>query len=211
MNQQTRDEKINSLKRYKQVRDALLHEDLNELEHHLQRFVEFLEDDKLIQTILSPILNESNVSSVEWWDKVVGQSMSPTRTWDFPKNKKDELALRFNLIHDLVHDGRRSFLLLGVRISGGKTNDAKSWFLSIIARPFCVMLEDKLETAVQIPSQEARDLQAVPLERIPAGNEIKIFLSHKTVDKPLVMRYYKALSGNYSGIAGMKGVPQKAR
>ena len=40
---------------------------------------------------------------------------------------------------------------------------------------------------------EARAMQAVPLNRIPSPREVKIFLSHKSVDKPLVYRYYHTL------------------
>ena len=40
---------------------------------------------------------------------------------------------------------------------------------------------------------EARAAQAVPFSRIPSPKEVKIFLSHKSVDKPLVRRYYDAL------------------
>lgn len=40
---------------------------------------------------------------------------------------------------------------------------------------------------------EARAMQAVPLNRIPSPKEVRIFLSHKSVDKPLVYRYYNAL------------------
>jgi hypothetical protein len=44
-----------------------------------------------------------------------------------------------------------------------------------------------------VATPEARSLQAVPLVRIPSASEIKIFLSHKTVDKPLVYRYHAVL------------------
>lgn len=51
----------------------------------------------------------------------------------------------------------------------------------------------RLGNAANLASPEERALQAVPLNRIPKANETRIFLSHKSVDKPLVYRYYNAL------------------
>ena len=42
--------------------------------------------------------------------------------------------------------------------------------------------------AADLATPEARALQAVPLSRIPGSKEIKIFLSHKSIDKPPAMR-----------------------
>jgi hypothetical protein len=66
-------------------------------------------------------------------------------------------------------------------------------FRSIIVRPFADELTHRLGEAGNLASPEERALQAVPLARIPKENEVRIFLSHKTVDKPLVYRYQNAL------------------
>lgn len=41
---------------------------------------------------------------------------------------------------------------------------------------------------------EKRELHGVPLERIPSDQEVRIFLSHKSADKPMVERYHRTLS-----------------
>src|SRR5207245_3399448 len=64
---------------------------------------------------------------------------------------------------------------------------------TLIIRPFAEEMSQRLGTAADLATPDARALQAVPLNRIPSPKEIKIFLSHKSVDKPLVYRYYHAL------------------
>jgi hypothetical protein len=74
-----------------------------------------------------------------------------------------------------------------------KHNEGIALFRSLIIRPFAEELSHRLGEAANLVSPEERALQAVPLNRIPRANETRIFLSHKSVDKPLVYRYYNAL------------------
>lgn len=60
-------------------------------------------------------------------------------------------------------------------------------------RPFVDDLSHRVSEAADLATPEARAVQAVPLYRIPSPKEVKIFLRHKSVDKPLVYRYYNAL------------------
>jgi hypothetical protein len=63
----------------------------------------------------------------------------------------------------------------------------------MVVRPLVEELSHRLGDAADVASPEAREMQAVPLKRIPSPREMKIFLSHKSVDMPLVYRYYDAL------------------
>jgi hypothetical protein len=54
-------------------------------------------------------------------------------------------------------------------------------------------LTHRVGDVANLATPEARSVQAVPLSRIPSPNEAKIFLSHKSVDKPLVYRHYNPL------------------
>ena len=63
-------------------------------------------------------------------------------------------------------------------------------------RPFVDDLSHRLGVAADLATPEARAVQAVPLNRIPVATEVKIFLSHKSIDKPLVHRYYEGLKAS---------------
>ena len=47
---------IASLQRYKVLRDALLFEDTTETPHHLNRFIEFIDNDAFIKSVFSPFV-----------------------------------------------------------------------------------------------------------------------------------------------------------
>jgi len=74
-----------------------------------------------------------------------------------------------------------------------KDSEGIALFRTLIIRPFAEEMTHRLGEAANIVSPEERALQAVPLIRIPRLDETRIFLSHKSVDKPLVHRYYDAL------------------
>src|SRR5207247_1384326 len=74
-----------------------------------------------------------------------------------------------------------------------KLDESINIFRTIIIRPFADELTHRLGDAANLATPQERALQAVPLARLPKENEIRIFLSHKTVDKSLVYRYYNAL------------------
>ncbi|HZQ06535.1 MAG TPA: toll/interleukin-1 receptor domain-containing protein [Anaerolineae bacterium] len=74
-----------------------------------------------------------------------------------------------------------------------KLDESIELFRTIIVRPFAEEFGSRLSDAANLATPEARELQAVPYERIPNVNETRIFLSHKSVDKPIVFRYYSAL------------------
>jgi hypothetical protein len=74
-----------------------------------------------------------------------------------------------------------------------KRDDYIELFRVLVVRPFADELTHRLGDAANLATPEERALQAVPLNRIPRPNETRIFLCHKSVDKPVVYRYYYAL------------------
>jgi hypothetical protein len=183
-----------SLQNFKSRRDALLHEDIDELEYHLTRFVAFCESDVLAKAVLSPLLSSSTADSTTWWKKLFEEgSGRGLEAIEFPDEPDEEHALRFAIMQDVISD-KRSILGFGsaVRIFNGQ--EANQRFLSLVIRPFCEEVSRRLEESAKITSLERRALQAVPLNRIPSEGEIKIFLSHRSADKPVVERYYRTLN-----------------
>ena len=67
------------------------------------------------------------------------------------------------------------------------------YFDQLSSVPFVSELTARLSKAANLATPEEQALQAVPLSRIPSATEIKVFLSHKSIDKPIVMKYFHAL------------------
>ena len=182
----SKDQITDSLRQFVTRRDDLLHEDEAAFEHHLHRFVEFCQSDALVQSIISPIQERLTVNVDEWWEKV-----GPDDLW-FPPAPEEELLLRYKILVS-VADNPRLTQRFGVALRKFKRDEFVGLFRVLVVRPLADELTHRLGNAANLASPEARDLQAVPLKRIPGANETRIFLSHRSVDKPLAYRYYHAL------------------
>ena len=190
----SREQTIDSLQRFKRLRDAALHEDVDQFEHHLERVVNFLKTDPFVSQTLNEMLQVSQVDIENWWqhlEEAAAQRRGIAGVW-FPEDSNDEQAMRFLIMEQIVENERKLFDF-GFKIGVHKLQPAKEHFRSVVARPFFEELSDRLGKAAGLASPEARALQAVPFDRLPSENEVKIFLSHKTADKPLVRRFHRAL------------------
>jgi len=177
-----------SLRTFKSRRDNLLHEDVETFDHHFERFLEFCNTDPLAQSVLDPLEAKCTVDLDQWW--VAATDYSPKLS--FPSDRDAELALRYKLIKS-VQAQPDHIIGLGIAHQKGEINSQIELFRALMVRPLVEDLSHRLGEAANLVTPEARAVQAVPLNRIPASTEVKIFLSHKSVDKPLVQRYYHAL------------------
>ncbi len=190
MNQELSKEAIaNSLRLFKSRRDDMLHEDIAAFDHHLQRFVEFCQSDQMVFSVLRRLIERINVDTEQWWKSALDYE---ERKLVFPNDADEELVLRFKILESVAVNPR--YLSKFGSVHGArKRDDWINLFRSLVVRPFVDELSHRLGSAADLASPDARSLQAVPFNRIPSDKEIKIFLSHKSVDKPLVYRYYYAL------------------
>jgi hypothetical protein len=179
----------NSLQDFKERRDDLMHEDVDGFDHLAERFLEYCERDTLLQSILRPIKEKVNQDEVDQWWQTTKQTYEVGK---FPVDKDEELILRYKLLEDVVSNRNRMHEFRRF-CAGSKMSDAVSSFRSLILRPLVSELSRRLGEAANIATPEAREVQAVPLIRIPKPSEIKIFLSHKSKNKEMVRRYYTAL------------------
>jgi hypothetical protein len=177
---------ITSLQQFRSRRDDVLHEDEDTFFHNLGRFIEFCDGDPLVQSILFTGKSDFSNTTQEWWDKIRNRDRDDTNLW-FPKDPRDELIFRYQILKDLQE---HSNYIHSFGLFFGKTKRDESVQLF---RSFADELTNRLSEEAEIVSPEMRDLQAVPLQWIPNENETRIFLSHKSVDKPIVNRYYQAL------------------
>ena len=175
-----------TLRKFVERRDDLLHEDTDGFNLYLSRFMELCSNDELIKTVLLPITSNNLPDIDSWWRQLSDKEI------EFPKNSDEELALRFSVLQSINNDPNKIY---GFTFAYGKKkrDEGIELFRSIVIRPFVNELSDRLSKAANLATPEERALQAVPLSRIPSSTEIKIFLSHKSVDKPIVKRYYNAL------------------
>ena len=111
--------------------------------------------------------------------------------WKFPDNMTDEIALRFHLLKVETSGARESFLGLLKTQGNAAGRDAVDLFSTVLVEPLYFDLCDLAGSASAIPSP---NVPALPERIVPAENEIRIFLSHKSEDKALVKHYEKALT-----------------
>jgi len=184
----SKEEVLKSLRTFKDRRDNLLHEDVDTFEHHLQRFIEFCNTDRLVKSILDPLRDKHKVDIKTWWE----QRSQYQSKLAFPSDSEEEFVFRYLLLERVEND-ERLLITFGISLDKDKRDEWIELFRSLIVRPFVEELKNHLSSAANLATPEARDLQAVPFSRIPGQREVRIFLSHKSVDKPIVRRYHKAL------------------
>lgn len=175
-----------SLRRFVERRDDLLHEDTDGFPLHISRFVEFCKNDELVQSVLLPIVKKQSPDIDSWWKRLSDNEI------DFPKNSDEEFALRYSILQSVNNDPDKVYSFV-FAFGKKKKDEGIELFRSMVFRPFASELSDRISKAANIVTPEERALQAVPLSRIPSATETRIFLSHKSVDKPIVTRYYNAL------------------
>jgi hypothetical protein len=183
-----KDKITQSLRVFRERRDDLLHEDTSTFDLNVQRFLEFCEQDELIKPIIESIEKNKQIDGEAWWQRVA----SSEREISFPSNIDDDMALRLAILRSLAKNPRHIYSF-SFAIGKSKGNEGIDAFRSAVIRPFVNELTQRVSKSADIATPEERALQAVPLSRIPSAKETRIFLSHKSVDKPIVLRYYNAL------------------
>lgn len=196
MSELTRDAQINALRQFKRRRDALINEDIKQFDHHIHPLLNFLERDPFVQSVMAPLLRNAEPARFTTWlnseyEKLDRETGS---IWEFPDDPDEELNFQYQLLHSYANQHEQNFIDLQDRRTRWSDMDgSKTLFLSLVVRPFCLSLGERMEAAIGMPSQEARELQAVPMDRIPTRNETRIFLSHKSENKRLVKKYHRVL------------------
>ena len=180
---------VESLITFKSRRDDLLHEDVAAFDHHCERFLAFCGSDPLVQGILAPLEKRFETDINAWWNGATSRNQSAEA---FPLDRDEDLVARYRVIRS-ANQGRNRILTFGLAHGQRKLYDSVELFRTLVIRPFAEDLSRRLGDAADLATPEARAVQAVPLSRIPTSREVRIFLSHKSDDKPLVYRYFNAL------------------
>jgi len=190
----TKEQIAQSMRVFVDRRDELLHEDDSAFEVHLNRFVDLCQKDPLVQKVLAPILASNPFDVDAWWNALHSEDNRVVKDLHFPDSSDAEMAARYQIIRSFVPDANhRQIWRFGFLFGKRKLDESKAIFRTLIIRPLADELTHRLGNAANLATPQERALQAVPLARLPKENEVHIFLSHKTVDKPLVYRYFHAL------------------
>lgn len=186
----TKEQTASSLRTFKSRRDALLHDDTSTFDHALQRFVEFCRTDMLAQVVLAPVLERGQPDADAWWKENISEDRDANV--NIPSNPDEELALRYEILLYVASNTDHVFSF-GFHFRKMKLDESIEVFRTVMFHPFAEEFGNRLSDAANLATPEARDLQAVPFDRLPNANETRIFLSYKSVDKPIVYRYYTGL------------------
>ncbi|MEM0962005.1 MAG: toll/interleukin-1 receptor domain-containing protein [Bacteroidota bacterium] len=183
----TKEEVVRSLQSFKDAREAFASGGVEYFNYHLSRFVDFCERDEITSDVISAFDGVCEVDSKEFADETRQTQRPP-----FPKDLDAEMCARWTLIRAAAEDDDFAWRF-GMAFGGNDIPDYTNHFRTLVVRPFVKEMSRRMGDAAKLAPPEARDVQAVPYDRIPAENEVKIFLSHKTVDKVIVEKYHRAL------------------
>ena len=191
MNQLPKEQVTKSLRLFKSRRDDLLHEDIDTFEPNFKRFCDFCQKDPLVQSVITPLEALYSIDIQSWWKKIQSDDRDEMDLC-FPEDPDEEFLLRYAILVDAVQQSDAG-MRFGLALRKWKASEWKEMFRNLIIRPFADELSHRLGDAIDLATPEDRSMQAVPLKYIPRSNEVRIFLSHKSQDKPMVKRYYQAL------------------
>lgn len=191
MNQFPKEQVTKSLRLFTSRRDDLLHGDIDTFEPNFKRFCDFCQKDPLVQSVISPLEALYSIDVQSWWKKIQSDDRDEMDLC-FPEDPDEEFLLRYGILVDTVQQSDAG-MRFGLALRKWKASEWKEMFRNLIIRPFADELSHRLGDAIDLATSEERSMQAVPLKYIPKSNEVRIFLSHKSQDKPMVKRYYQAL------------------
>lgn len=191
MNQFPKEQVTKSLRLFTSRRDDLLHGDIDTFEPNFKRFCDFCQKDPLVQSVISPLEALYSIDVQSWWKKIQSDDRDEMDLC-FPEDPDEEFLLRYGILVDTVQQSDAG-MRFGLALRKWKASEWKEMFRNLIIRPFADELSHRLGDAIDLATPEERSMQAVPLKYIPKSNEVRIFLSHKSQDKPMVKRYYQAL------------------
>lgn len=190
----SRQQLADNLARFSRRRDAAVHADTSDLEFQLCEFwAEYLRND-LTKAIAATL---PTFDADAWWTentKVARPGMHVERL-RLPDNPDEALLVRLDIISSICDPSNKfSILTFGLTFGVHKYSDAASKLLAMIVRPLAEDLTDRIRKLIDMPTPETREITGVPLALLPPEGKTRIFLSHRTPDKAVVLKYYDVLA-----------------
>lgn len=185
-----------SMATFKQARDAAVHADGDDLEHHLIEFVREIRRNALCQRILTAL---PAFDADAWWKSITaseGAKYGHLSTLSLPDGPDEKLAAFWDLVSSMGSgtDELLSVAGFGHLFGAHKRADAASKAISLVVRPFAEAMTDRLRDFTGMASPNLREIAGLPLAAIPPQDQTRIFLSHRSVDKAIVRPYRDVLA-----------------
>lgn len=186
---------VDALSDFKLARDALVHAGADEFAHQLQAFVKQLDSNPLCRNIISAV---PSFDVEAWWAAQLAERPQGYRqldALDLPTDKSQQLAIFLDLARSFASGDPKQTSVEGFGSLFGKYKHSEAIAItqSLVLRPLAEELTRRLRDAATLANPDIRELAGVPLSRIPKEAEVRIFLSHKWANKPMVRRYHSAL------------------
>ena len=184
------------LNAFKSARDAAVHADGDDLTHHLIEFVSEVNRNPMCREVLAAL---PAFDAEGWWQQQV-EALQQRRRHDaalvFPDHPDEKLVVLWDLTASMGSgdDKQLNFRGFGQVMNAYKIDDAANKAVSMVIRPFAEVMTDRLRDRVGMASPRLRELSGVPLAAVPAEDEVRIFLSHRSADKDLVRPFADVLT-----------------
>lgn len=185
-------EVLDALSDFKSARDAMLHSDDDDFEHHLGLFVRQLDSNPLCKKVIASI---PAFDVDDWWNAQIPDDGRRMERFNVPESKDAQLAVFVDFARSFTSGDPKKLSAEGFGYTFGqhKYSEALAFTRSLVLRPLAEELTRRVRDTAVMMNPDVRELAGVPLVRIPSDDELGIFLSHKWVNKDLVRRYYRAL------------------
>lgn len=184
------DEFLRSLRRLNKAGESVVTCDAADVDHHLVDFLRILDGDPAFAPVLAQL---PSTDFDAWWSSRVELTRHGRHPGlDLPLDEAQRAGLLLTFLRHIETD---SFNLSSFRhvVGAGSMKEGTERLRSLVIRPAIEGLLERARDAANMAVPEKRELQAVPLTRVPGKDETRIFLSHRTIDKPRVERYCRAL------------------
>lgn len=184
----SREQATEDLRRFKTIRDSILHDETRELEHQIRRFTEFVARSSAMRLALE---GTREVDGIQYLNSLSDGHF--IHEFTLPSDPAEEFSVLYGIVRSFGEKKANlsAFGLNYFRIF--KLDESAQKLRSLVLRPFFEELTSRLARVAQLASPEERDVQAVPFDLLPGKDDAQIFLSHKSVDKERVMLYHRAL------------------
>ena len=184
-----------SLAAFKQARDAAVHADGDELEHHLIEFVREVRRNDLCQRVLATL---PPFDADSWWTAIATSDDAKyghVATLPLPDSPDEKLAAFWDLVSSMGSGDSKLLSIAGFSQLFGayKSSEVASKAVSLVVRPFAEALTERLREYAGMASPNLRELAGLPLAAIPPQDQTRIFMSHRSVDKGIVRPYREVL------------------
>ena len=186
---------VKDLTAFRRAREAAVHADKSDLDHHLIALVAEVKRNPACQRVLEAL---PEFDAEGWWTEFASSAegtFGGRGPLVFPADPDEKLSALWELVSSMGSGAgdQLDFRGFGHTLGVYKHSEAAGKAVSLVVRPFAELMTDRLREQTAMASPAIRELAGVPLAAIPGEGEARIFLSHRSADKALVRPFHEVL------------------